>query len=177
VVGLLRGRRRLTARTGASLFLVCVALVLLGLAGDDERYPHLVLGLALSFVSAVLLAVFITLVSRAANDVPPTAAAGVQMALSGLLLSPALLALADRTEAIGRLALVAVFAFAPACTLYWLALRRLTPITAGTILLAEPCFGTAAAFLLYGTPLIAPHAVAAALVLAATYLDLSTKDG
>lgn len=173
VAGMVRGRVPLSLRAGASLALVCGALVLLADRRADTAYPDLLARLALSFASAVCLALFVTLVSGAAGDVPPMAAAGVQMLVSGLVLSPALWSLGTHRSAVAPLGLIAVLLFAPACSLYWLAMRRLAPITAGTILLAEPFFGTVAAYALYAITLAPWHAVAAALVLGATYLDLT----
>ncbi len=173
VIALGRRRRRPTVPAIGALALVCAALVLIAVARPDPgRYPHALLGFVLSLASAGCLALFISLVGLAAADVPPLSAAGAQMLVSGLLLSPALLALRDHPADTGRLVALGLLAFAPACWLYWAAMRRLTPISASTILLAEPFTGALVAIVLYRSIPSAPQALAAVLVLAAVYLDL-----
>jgi drug/metabolite transporter (DMT)-like permease len=170
---LVTGRRRLNQRAVLVLALTAAALVLIATGGvDGGRYPHAEWGFALSGFSAVCLAFFVSAVGAVAGEVPPMAAAGAQMLLSGLLLSPALLGLrAHPGDALSLLALSLVL-FAPACWLYWTAMRRLAPITASTILLAEPFFGTLLAAAVYGLVPTLPQAVAAGLVVVAVYLSI-----
>ncbi|GHJ47813.1 hypothetical protein Cs7R123_51550 [Catellatospora sp. TT07R-123] len=171
-LGLLRGTAA-GHRTPAAIGLTLLALGCLALGGDGgAAYPRMVLGLALSLVSAGCLALFVTMVRASAHEVAPTAAAGAQMLASGLLLSPALLAPGDGRD-LGVLVLVGLLLFAPACWLYWLAMRRLSPVTASTVLLAEPVFGTIAAYVLYDRRPTLWHGAAALLILAATRLTVA----
>ena len=173
VTALLRGRRRLTPVRALSLAMVCAALVVIGAwPADRQAYPYAVAGLALSLASAVCLAMFVTIVSRSANAAPPVAAAGLQMFVSGLLLAPALPQFRAYPGDLLILTFLGLVAFAPACWLYWYAMRRLTPIVASTILLTEPLFGPPAAALLYAATPDAAQVTAMVLVLVATYLEL-----
>ncbi|GIH03707.1 hypothetical protein Rhe02_17740 [Rhizocola hellebori] len=171
---LLRGRRRLTPRIAVVSAMIIGALVLIAAADVDQgRYPHAAWGYVLAAVSAGCLALFVTAVGAVAGHVPPMAAAGAQMLASGLLLSPSLIGLrADPADGIA-LALISLVLFAPACWLYWTAMRQLAPVTASTILLAEPIFGTPVAALAYGLAPTAAHGLAAGLILAGVYLDIS----
>ncbi|GAA1781943.1 hypothetical protein GCM10009682_00260 [Luedemannella flava] len=173
VAALVRGRRRLTPVRALSLAMVCTALLVIAAGpADRDAYPYAVVGLALSLVSAGCLAVFVTTVSRSANDAPPIAAAGLQMFVSGLLLAPALAQFRAYPQDFLILILLGLAVFAPACWLYWYAMRRLTPIVASTVLLTEPLFGPPAAALLYAATPDAAQVAAMALVLVATYLEL-----
>jgi drug/metabolite transporter, DME family len=176
VLALMQGRRRLTLGAGASLALTTGALVLIGLDDiDNDAYHQPYVGYLLALASAGCLAVFVTGVGAAAGRLPPEAAAGGQMFVSGLLLSPALLGLADHPADAATLALLSVLLFAPACWLYWFAMRRLTPITASTVLLAEPFFGVAAAVVAYGLTPSPLQAIAAVVVLLATLQELRRR--
>ncbi|MBV1856583.1 EamA family transporter [Catellatospora tritici] len=170
--GLLRGTVTAVRRTFAAIGLTALALLFLGFGGDSGApYPRMVLGLLLSLASAGCLALFVSMVRVSAHDVAPMSAAGAQMLASGLLLSPSLLAAGDG-RAVGGLALIGLVLFAPACWLYWVAMRRLSPITASTVLLAEPLFGAAVAYAVYGQRPTLWHGAAALLIIAATYLTL-----
>lgn len=174
-IAMFRGRLRFSYRRGVSLALVGAALAAFALkGGGGTNHAGLLIGIGLSLCSAICLAFFITLVRDVANDVPPVTAAGMQMLCSGLLLSPALLLSWHDLEATGNLALIGLVLFAPACWLYWKAMRVLKPIPAGTIQLAEPVFGALAAFTLTAAVPTSPEVLAALLVLAAVYAELSS---
>jgi len=129
--------------------------------------------LALSFGSAFCLTLLFVVSHQIPTNVSPMSTAGLQMLTSGLILSPALFWLSPQPAGVARLAAVTLAMFAPACWLYWRAVRVLPPITSGTILLGEPLWGATATFLLYRVRPSVLEAFAVLLVLAATYLDLS----
>jgi len=175
VVALARGRRSVSIRNVSAILMISAALTLVALSGQEgARHPAVLQGLALSLVSAACLAVFLTLVSSTASGIAPAPAAGFQMLVSGLVLCPALMDLRQHGSSLAPLLAVSVALFAPACWLYWFAMRRLTPILAGTVLLTEPFFGVPAAYLVHGLRPSASHAVAIILILGATYIDMTT---
>ncbi|MET9311011.1 EamA family transporter [Kribbella sp. NPDC003505] len=172
-VELARGRRRLTPAQVGSLLLICAALAVLGLGGRFVgNRPHLVVGLLLSLVSAGCIAVFITIVSKVAGKTSPTMGAGVQMLCSGLVLAPALFVIRVATDDLVSLVMTAASLFAPACLLYWRAMRDLAPITAGRVQLAEPLFGAVAAMAIFAIRPSGFEAFSAVLVLVAVLLEL-----
>lgn len=176
VVALARGRRSASPRNVSAVLMILGALAFVALSGDGDAWRSGVLaGLALSLLSAGCLAVFLTLVSSTAGGVPPASAAGFQMVVSGLVLCPALLDLRQHSGSLGPLLLISLAMFAPACWLYWFAMRRLTPILAGTVLLSEPFFGVLAAYVVHGLGSSAWHVGAIVLILGATYLDMTSR--
>jgi drug/metabolite transporter (DMT)-like permease len=113
VTGVLRGRRALGLSTVVSSALTVLALSLIaadGISDGDYRQPYV--GYLLALASAACLAFFVTGVGRAAPTVSPIAAAGVQMAASGLLLSPSLLDLRQHGGDLGILVAFALVALA-----------------------------------------------------------------
>jgi drug/metabolite transporter (DMT)-like permease len=173
LIDMARGRRRLTSSRAATFVLIIAALAMIATTGPADGRDHAMVGLALSLASAGCLAAFITIVRKVADRTPATLGAGIQMLCSGLLLSPALIALDGDRGDLATLVLTAVILFAPACLLYWRALRTLSAITAGSIQLGEPFFGAAAAVLLYELRPTRYELLSVALVIAAVFLEIN----
>jgi drug/metabolite transporter, DME family len=173
VIAVARGDRRLSRRGLFSLVAILAALLLIALGNDSgSSQQGLAIGLILSLASAACIALFVTLVRNVANDVEPLAAAGVQMLCSGIILTPALIGLRGHGDDVLPLVVIAVSLFAPACYLYWKGMRNLTPISAGSIQLAEPFFGATTALVLYGDGPSIVDVAAVTMVIAATYAEL-----
>jgi drug/metabolite transporter, DME family len=174
VAALARRRNALSPRAAVALALTAIALVLIALGGSgDSRHPNAVWGYLLSAFSAACLAFFVTGVGSVAPSVDPMGAAGAQMFVSGALLSPSLWSLHAHPREAVMLMVLGLCAFAPACWLYWAAMRRLTPVAASTILLAEPFFGTALATLAYAAPPTWFDGLAAAMIIVAVFLNIA----
>jgi drug/metabolite transporter (DMT)-like permease len=182
--GLLRGRDRWSLWRLASLPTLAAGLVALALArpaGGHIDPSDTVVALLLSLGSAACIGVFVTLAARAAGGGGSAAArGGLQMLISGCLVAavaPAGMWFGDRPSTAGDmlwLALVGLGLFAPAVHVYWLAMRRLQPLTATTIQLGEPFFGAATAAL-FGVGLSPAHAVAGLLVLGSVLLEVGHR--
>ncbi len=170
-IGVARGTRTGCRREMGAMLLVCTAIVMLtasrtAIANDS----HVLVGMFLSLASAACLALFISIVKRLTPDTSPVMGAGVQMLVSGLILSPALLSFHSRSS-VAELLLIALLLFAPAPWLYWRALRNISAIHGGTIQLLEPFFGSIVALAVYGTRPGLVEGVAASCILLASWLE------
>jgi drug/metabolite transporter, DME family len=171
-------RERRFSRRSLPVFLsMLAALVVLTLARQPGGSTHAALGFTLSLLSAVCLAVFLSGVAQVTRDISPLAGSGGQMALSGLILSPALAFSHPSAQVSLVLIATAVSVFAPACLLCWFGLRHVAALPASSILLLEAVFGSAAALALYGARIPGLDAVAGVLILASVLMQLQFDAG
>ncbi len=136
---LLTRQRELDVRAVTEIALVITAVVLVSMRpGATVSTAKAIVGCALALGSALAVAALITLVARAsAHRGDPTASAGLQLGMAGLLTMPYLLV---DTAAPGQLLIefaLGALLLGPGFALYWRAMRHTDAATAGVVGLNE----------------------------------------
>lgn len=171
-VAVLRGRRRIDGLVVAQTLLMVTGIVLLGLQPDDRVGDRPLLAGVLAVGSAVAVAALITTVARYAPSVRPDVASTVQLGLAAAVTAPVVLVAAAPGPADSLALLAAGAAFlGPGFALYWRALRRASPATAGIIGLNEAVAATLFSIVVFGDRVSLAAVLSGALVLVAVVLE------
>jgi drug/metabolite transporter (DMT)-like permease len=174
----------LTSRNALTIALIAFALVIVGATSSGGGHANVWIGLSISFLSALMMAVYTEILrDTAITDIPGAPATAVLAIVASVLLIVAtFIAWSIPGSTVGQVRLVDIgtslgvgLLCGLAALASWEGSKRLDTVLSGYIRLGEPPVASLFALWIWGTPSSLAHLLAVAMVMAAVLLGLPSR--